>query len=92
MLRHSKLWQSTTRRMQKTDTIMIDARGLRCPLPVLKLRKTLSSAPNAASVRLLADDPMAWIDVEDFCQENQYTLLSRTTHPNNDLEFVVQKP
>ncbi len=42
---------------------MIDARGHRCPVPSLKLRKALSGAAPGARVTLLADDPMARIDV-----------------------------
>ncbi|MDB5438625.1 MAG: hypothetical protein JWM33_1052 [Caulobacteraceae bacterium] len=45
------------------EPVVIDARGFRCPAPTLKLRKALESA---SLVRLLADDPMARIDVPHF--------------------------
>jgi tRNA 2-thiouridine synthesizing protein A len=46
--------------------ILVDARGHLCPVPTLKLRRALECAPVGARVRLLADDPMARIDVPHF--------------------------
>jgi tRNA 2-thiouridine synthesizing protein A len=45
---------------------LIDARGHLCPVPTLKLRRVLEGAPAGTQVRLLADDPMARIDVPHF--------------------------
>ena len=53
----------------------IDALGLLCPLPVLRLRKRLSGQPSGAVVRLLADDPAAAIDVPHFCNEAGHAYL-----------------
>ena len=53
----------------------IDAIGMLCPLPVLKLRKRLKSHAKGAVVRLLADDPAAMIDVAYFCNEQGHELL-----------------
>lgn len=47
----------------------IDALGLLCPLPVLRLRKRLEALPKGAKVALLADDPAAFVDVPHFCAE-----------------------
>ena len=46
-----------------TDSIEVDARGHRCPVPSLKLRKAMEGAPVGARLTLLATDPMARIDV-----------------------------
>ncbi|HBQ35947.1 MAG TPA: preprotein translocase subunit TatB [Rhodobacteraceae bacterium] len=56
----------------------IDAIGLLCPLPVLKLRKRLKVHKNGAVVRLLADDPAAVIDVAHFCAQSGHELLEQT--------------
>ena len=45
------------------DEIELDARGLLCPLPVLKAGKRLRAMRSGAVLRLLASDPMAVIDV-----------------------------
>jgi tRNA 2-thiouridine synthesizing protein A len=58
------------------DDIELDARGLLCPLPVLKARKRLLAMKPGAILRLLATDPMAVIDVPNFCREAGHTLLS----------------
>ncbi|MCI4662592.1 MAG: sulfurtransferase TusA family protein [Neomegalonema sp.] len=68
----------------------IDAIGLQCPLPVLKLRKALSRLAAGQSVALLADDPMAWLDVEHFCAEQGHLLLDREDEQGR-LRFVVRK-
>ncbi|MFD0858386.1 sulfurtransferase TusA family protein [Roseovarius aquimarinus] len=54
----------------------IDAIGLLCPLPVLRLRKRLSALPEGAEVRLLCDDPAAAVDVPHFCAEAGHALVS----------------
>jgi len=46
----------------------IDARGLRCPLPVLRLEKQLDGMQPGERIILLADDPVAGIDVPLLCQ------------------------
>ncbi len=52
----------------------VDALGLLCPLPVLRLKKRMAALPSGATVRLLADDPAAHIDVPHFCAEAGHTL------------------
>jgi tRNA 2-thiouridine synthesizing protein A len=54
----------------------IDALGLLCPLPVLRLRKRLLALPPGATVRLRATDPASWIDVPHFCAQSGHALLS----------------
>ncbi len=53
------------------DPLVIDARGLLCPLPVLRLQKALRAR---ADVVLIADDPMAAIDVPHFCAAGGHDL------------------
>jgi tRNA 2-thiouridine synthesizing protein A len=68
----------------------IDARGLRCPLPVLRLRKRLAGAAPGARVALLADDPMAAIDVPHFCAEAGHTLEA-TEAQDDHTRFTVRR-
>ncbi|MBK1635096.1 sulfurtransferase TusA family protein [Rhodovulum adriaticum] len=58
-----------------SDALEIDARGLRCPLPVLWLRKALQSLPPGAELHLLADDPVAVVDIPHFCTQEGHILL-----------------
>ncbi len=54
----------------------IDAIGLLCPLPVLKLRKRMARLAPGAEIELCADDPAAMIDVPHFCNEAGHALVS----------------
>jgi tRNA 2-thiouridine synthesizing protein A len=69
---------------------LVDARGHRCPTPTLKLQRALREAGAAAEIRLLADDPMARIDVPHFVQQAGHVLVS-TTPEGDGFAFVVRK-
>lgn len=56
--------------------IEVDAIGLLCPLPVLRARKVLIGMAPGAVLRLLADDPVAIVDIPHFCAEAGHSLLS----------------
>jgi tRNA 2-thiouridine synthesizing protein A len=73
------------------EAILVDARGHRCPMPTLKLRKALDAAPAGACVRLLADDPMARIDVPHFASQIGATVIEQG-EDGGVLSFVVRKP
>ncbi|GAA6207436.1 sulfurtransferase TusA family protein [Cognatishimia sp. WU-CL00825] len=68
----------------------IDAIGLLCPLPVLKLRKRLQKLAAGAQVRLLTDDPASIVDVPHFCQEQGHRLLS-SGERDGHFFFIVQR-
>lgn len=70
--------------------IMIDARGHRCPVPTLRLRRALEAAPAGALVRLLADDPLARIDVPHFAAQVGATILDRQDL-DGGFSFLVAK-
>ena len=57
----------------------IDATGLTCPLPVLRLQKALRDMAAGARVSLKATDPMAAVDVPHFCQEQGHALIAHST-------------
>lgn len=53
----------------------LDAKGLLCPLPVLKARKRLMSLSSGDILHIMADDPAAIVDIPHFCAEAGHTLL-----------------
>ncbi len=71
-------------------TTEIDALGLLCPLPVLKLRKRLSALGPGDEIRLIADDPAAIVDVPHFCNESGHELIE-STEEGGTLTFVIRK-
>lgn len=61
---------------------IVDARGLRCPLPVIRLAARLTGLPPGAVVVLLATDPAARSDVAAFCRMRGHELLlTEERHP-----------
>jgi tRNA 2-thiouridine synthesizing protein A len=70
---------------------IVDARGHRCPTPTLRLRRALERAAPGARVLLLADDPLARIDIPHFVAETGCTLVE-TGSEGPVLSFLVQKP
>ncbi|MBI1198156.1 MAG: SirA family protein [Phenylobacterium sp.] len=71
--------------------ILVDARGHRCPVPTLKLRRALERAPAGARVRLLADDPLARIDVPHFAASIGAEVIEQSD-VERTLSFLVVKP
>lgn len=70
--------------------VLVDARGHKCPVPTLRLRRALASA-GGREVRLLADDPMARIDVPHFLHECGGELLD-LSEASGVLTFRVRQP
>lgn len=60
-------------------TPVLDARGLICPLPVLKARKVLLSMKAGEKLRVLATDASAPDDFRLFCADAGHRLDSVTT-------------
>lgn len=66
----------------------IDARGLLCPLPVLRLRKRLTEAEPGKIARLEATDPASVIDVPHFCAESGHDLLGQTNENGAHIFYI----
>ena len=73
------------------DEILVDARGHRCPVPTLRLRRALEAAPTGARVRLLADDPLARVDVPHFAGQVGARMVE-VGQEGDVLSFLVAKP
>ncbi len=56
----------------------LDARGLKCPLPILHAKRALRDAPPGGVMEVLATDPGADADFVDFCALTGATLLEST--------------
>ena len=69
----------------------IDTCGLLCPLPVLKVRKRLMRLSSRDVLRVLADDPAAWVDLPLFCQENGHALKDAQELENGTTVYLIEK-
>jgi tRNA 2-thiouridine synthesizing protein A len=70
---------------------ILDARGLKCPLPVLKARRALKDVPAGGFLRVLATDPGATKDFAHFC-ETTGCVMVETGREGEVLRFVLRKP
>jgi tRNA 2-thiouridine synthesizing protein A len=74
----------------ENGAILIDARGHRCPTPTLRLRRALSAAPPGALLILVADDPLARIDVPHFLAAASHELVEMR-EAGLSLRFLIRK-
>lgn len=56
---------------------ILDLRGLKCPLPVLRTRKALREAPAGTVLVVEASDPLAGIDIPHLVRERGDHLLAQ---------------
>lgn len=69
----------------------LDARGLLCPLPVLKARKRLMQMEPGEVLEILADDPAAVIDMPHFCNEQGHELLASEPQPEGATLYCIRR-
>ena len=55
---------------------VLDAKGLNCPLPILRTKKALKEVPTGGTLEILATDPGAVKDFEAFCRTTGNELVS----------------
>lgn len=65
----------------------LDARGLNCPLPILKAKKALAEMVSGQVLRVMATDPGSVRDFQAFAKQTGNTLLSHS-HSEESREFV----
>lgn len=58
----------------------VDARGLNCPLPVLRTKKALNDMTSGQLLRILATDPGSVRDFEAFARQTGNELLRHAEH------------
>ena len=63
----------------------IDTRGLNCPLPILRTKKSLADVRSGQVLKIVATDPGSVKDFETFARQTGHTLLS---HAEADGEFT----
>ncbi|MEA3276980.1 MAG: sulfurtransferase TusA family protein [Pseudomonadota bacterium] len=54
----------------------LDARGLNCPLPILRTRKAIAGLDSGEVLEVAATDPGSVKDIDSFCRQTGHKLLS----------------
>ncbi len=69
---------------------VLDAKGLNCPLPVLKTKKALKDVPVGDCLTVFATDPASSIDVRHFCNTSGHELVE-STEADGVFTFVIRR-
>jgi tRNA 2-thiouridine synthesizing protein A len=76
--------------MQHIDS-ELDARGLNCPLPILRAKKSMQELNGGQTLRVLATDPGSVKDFEAFCKQTGNELVD-SSESNGEFIFLLKKP
>jgi tRNA 2-thiouridine synthesizing protein A len=68
----------------------LDARGMNCPLPILRTRKLLNTMTSGQTLQVIATDPGSVKDMIAFCEQTGNSLVS-TREEGNEHIFVIRK-
>jgi Predicted redox protein, regulator of disulfide bond formation len=68
----------------------LDARGLNCPLPILRTKKKISELTAGETLKVLATDPGSVKDMEAFCRQTGNELVM-SMQESDCFTFVVRK-
>lgn len=69
---------------------LLDAKGLNCPLPILKARKALKELPTNGVLEILATDPGSVADFQAFCRMTGNELLEHSEDAGT-YRFLIRK-
>ena len=68
----------------------LDARGLNCPLPILKTRKAINLIESGETLEVTSSDPGSVKDMAVFCEQTGNRLLS-SNETDNRYIFLIEK-
>ena len=76
--------------MTAVTTVVLDAKGLNCPLPILRARKALNDVPAGGLLEIHATDPGSVRDFEAFCRQTGNELLA-SSQDGTVFKFVIKR-
>lgn len=68
----------------------LDAKGLNCPLPILRAKKAITALNAGDTLEVLATDPGAVKDFEAFCRSTGHDLVE-WSEENGVFRFLLRK-
>jgi tRNA 2-thiouridine synthesizing protein A len=69
----------------------VDASGLHCPLPLLRLKKALQDVQSGEVIKIIATDPAAHLDIGVFVEQAGHRLLSFNRQGQTQVFFIEKK-
>ncbi|MEE9494642.1 MAG: sulfurtransferase TusA family protein [Gammaproteobacteria bacterium] len=68
----------------------LDARGLNCPLPILRAKKSITAMESGQVLRIVSTDPGSVKDFEAFCKQTGNELMASKEN-SGEFEFHIKK-
>ena len=72
------------------NEVLLDVKGMSCPLPVLRANRSLRAMAPGERLRVLATDRAAVADFKAFCQETGHALIAMSEE-SGVLSFVIRR-
>ena len=69
----------------------LDTRGLSCPMPMLKTKKTLKGMKTGQVLEVWGTDPGSKNDIPAFCKKNGNELMEITDVPEGYTRYIIKK-
>lgn len=69
----------------------LDARGLRCPLPLLKAKQALNALTSGQSVQILTSDPASVPDFAAYARQVGHQILESVVVNDGEFRIVLRK-
>ncbi|NOS73203.1 MAG: sulfurtransferase TusA family protein [Methyloglobulus sp.] len=66
----------------------VDASGLNCPLPLLRLKKALMEVQSGEVIKIIATDPAAHLDIGVYVDQTGHQLLELKKIENRQVFFI----
>jgi len=86
--------QSTVNELLKTMiefSLEVDASGLLCPLPLLRLKKALMGIASGDVVKVIATDPAAHLDFGVYANQSGHHIIELIKHDDKQIFYIKKK-
>lgn len=74
-----------------SECIELDARGLMCPMPLLKLKQSLNKMEAGQVIRVQTTDPGSLRDFSAFLRQGSSELVAQTQNDKGEYCFLIKK-
>jgi len=71
--------------------LRLDARGMNCPLPILRTRKAINQLASGQVLEVTATDPGSVKDMASFCSQTGNRLVA-SSEAGGCFVFLIEKP
>ena len=76
--------------MSTNATQSLDARGMNCPLPILRTKKALTNLGTGETLAVISTDPGSVKDMQAFCKQTGNELISSSAN-QGEFEFLIRR-